>query len=256
MNTKRFSPSILLAGSVAALAVGLATQTFAQSETLISSTVVRMKGHARYSTDGGKTWQMVTTGDRLVSGSMIQTAFKSDMDIVLGGNTETQIANLVSLSEDTLLKLEKVARKQAVGSPETAEEFSLDLRKGTIAGNVGKLSPASRYEITFVNGVAGTREGSYRLRANGELSVWQGKGFIALADGRPAKEVVAGQQFTPATGSVATLPPQATQLPAESQPASAAAKEIPAAPGPPARQPVTPTRKAQPPSTGLRRAAP
>lgn len=251
MKTKRFFPLKLLSGSIAVMAIGLATQAFAQSETLVSSTIVRMKGHARCSTDGGKTWRMVKAGDTLASGSMIQTAFKSDLDIVLGGqarpsvdgsfyNPETQPANLVSLSEDTLLRIDKTAKKRAAGSQESLEEFSLDLRTGTITGNVTKLSPASRYEIAFVHGVAGTREGIYTLRANGEMSVLKGKAFMALTDGRPAKEIAAGQQFNPATGMIATLPPQATQSPAGWQPAPTASDASSVKPAPHARKTASP----------------
>ena len=255
MNTRRFPDSKFLV-ALAVLALGAAGQAFAQSETLLPSTVVRLEGHARCSADAGKTWRMVKVGDTLDSGAMIQTAKKSDMDLALGGRADTQPDNLVRLAEDTLLKLDKVAKKRSGGSQEIVDEISLDLRTGAIVGNVRSLAGASRYEITFANGVAGVREGSYRFRANGELAVLKGKAFIALTDGRPAKEIGAGQQFNPATGMVAALPPQATPSPAESQPTSAAAKESSVKPDPPARKPVSSTRQVKPPSTGLRRAAP
>jgi|SRR5688572_5902744 len=259
MNTKHFFLSKLLASSVAAMLIGLTGQSLAQTETSVTSTILRMKGHARFSADGGKTWQMVKAGDKLVSGSMIQTAFKSDLDLVLGEPADTQTANLLNLAEDTLLSLDKIARKQTAGSQDIAEEVLLDLRKGTITGNVRKLVAESRYEITFVNGVAGAREGIYTLRANGELNVSKGKTFIALADGKAAKEVAAGQQFNPATGAVTALAQPATRAtasPTEWQPAPGIAQETPAISDEPARQPVPTKRKVQPPSTGLRRAAP
>ncbi len=256
MKTKRIFPSKLLASSIAAMAVGFAAQSFSQTETLVSSTITRLKGHARCSADGGKTWQMVKVGDKLVSGSMIQTAFKSDLDIVLSEPADSQTANLLTLAEDTLLSLDKIARKQATGSPEAAEEISLDLRKGTITGHVRKLTPASRYEMAFLHGVAGTREGVYALRANGELRVSSGKAFIALTDGKAAKEVAAGQHFNPATETVAAPTSQATASPATWQPAPAIAPETPAVSDQPEHRPARVKRKVQPPSTGLRRAAP
>jgi hypothetical protein len=255
MNIRHFRELRLLAAS-AVLAVGAAGQTLAQQETLLPSTVVRLNGPARCSTDGGKTWRMVKVGDTLDSGAMIQTSKKFDLDLALGGRAENQPDHQVTMAEDTLLKIDKVARKRVAGSPETLDEISLDLRTGAIAGNVRNLVGASRYEIAFTNGVAGMREGSYRLRANGELAVLKGKAFIALTDGRPAKEIGAGQQFNPATGIVAALPPQATPPPVESQPTAAASPESTAKSGPPLRQPVPAKRKVQLPSTGLRRAAP
>jgi hypothetical protein len=94
------------------------------------------------------------------------------------------------------------------------------------------------------------------MRANGELGVLKGKAFIAMTDGRPAKEIGESQQFNPATGMVAALPPQATPPPAESQPVAAASQESTVKSDPPARQTVPAKRKMQLPSTGLRRAAP
>jgi hypothetical protein len=126
----------------------------------------------------------------------------------------------------------------------------LDLRKGTITGNVRKLAATSRYEIAFVHGVAGTREGIYKLRENGELSVLKGKAFIAFTDGKAAKEVAAGQYFDPATGLIAALSsdsPQAFSQPAVSQ------TERPATTSTPAPAIVSPVRRMQPGSTGLRR---
>lgn len=255
MKKRRF-PELELLVAVAFLAVGAARQTFAQSETLLPSTIMSLNGPARCSTDSGKTWRMVKVGDTLESGWMIQTSKKSNIELALGGRTETQPDHLVSLGEDTLLKLDKVASKRVAGSQETVEEISLDLRTGTIAGNVRSLAGASRYEIAFAKGVAGMREGSYRLRANGEISVLKGKGFIALTDGKPAKEIGAGQQYNPATGTVAVLPPQATPSPSEPQPAAPALSESSVKPAPPARETASPTKRVKPPNTGLRRAAP
>jgi hypothetical protein len=254
MKTKCFLARNVVAFSIGALVVGVTMQAPAQSETFLKSTIVRLKGNARCSTDGGKTWRMVKAGDTLDSGALIQTAKKSDMDLALGGGTEAQPDNLVSLAEDTLLQLDKVVRKRAAVSPGTLEEISLDLRMGAITGNVRTLASGSTYEISFPNGVAGTRAGIYTLRANGELSVSKGKAFIALADGRPAKEISAGQQFNPASGVAAALPPQATRPPVESQPAAVTRAEPSSSSVPPARETSSPKKRVPPPSTGLRRA--
>jgi len=254
MNTGHFRELTLLA-SFAALAVGTAERTFAQNESLPPSTIVRLNGHARCSTDNGKTWRMVKIGETLESGSMIQTAKQSDLDLALGGRVAAQPDNLVTLAGDTLLKLDKVERRQVAGSKDWEDEISLDLRTGAIAGNVRSLNGASRYEITFPKGVAGMREGRYRLRANGELGVLEGKAFIALTDGRPAKEISASQQFNPASGTVTALA-QATPPPVAQQAVTTTPPESTADSDPPAPPPLAPRRKFQPPSTGLRRAIP
>jgi hypothetical protein len=255
MNKSRFREASMLA-VVGMLAVGDLGHALAQTESLLPSTILRLSGPARCSTDGGKSWRMVKAGDALDSGAMIQTSKKSELDLALGGRAENQPDQLVTLAEDTLLKIEKVAGKRMVGSQETVEEISLDLRTGDLAASVRRLSGGSRYEITFAKGIAGLKEGSYHLRASGELGVLKGKGYVALTDGRPAKEVGEGQQFNPATGTVTALAPPPSISPSERQPTVAASQETTAKPDAPERKPVPAKRKVQAPSTGLRRAAP
>lgn len=231
---------------------GLAAQASAQTETLLPSTVVRLNGSARGSSDGGKSWRTLKAGDAVESGALIQTAFNSDLDLALGARTD----QVVNLAEDTLLRLDRIASKTIPGAPSAAEEISLDLRKGTITGTVRSRSSQSRYEMVFAHGVAGLQEGNYRMRATGELAVSQGKAFIALTDGRPVREIVAGQQFNPATGLITALPAQTISSPAARPAAATGSQTDPAKSESTARQTAPPRRKVEFPSTGLRRVGP
>jgi hypothetical protein len=192
--------------AVVALTFGHQTQALAQAESSLPSTVVRMTGQARGSADNGKTWKPLKVGHILRSGTLVQTAKRADLDIVLGEqvapsatdafyNPDARPANFLSLSSDTLLKLDKVVSKAAADST-ASEEILLELRTGEVTGNVKKITGDSKYEISFIGGVAGTREGIYKLNANGQMTVLKGKAFVASADGN-VKEYAAGEQVTP-----------------------------------------------------------
>lgn len=210
------------AGLVLAAFCVATRSALAQTGATLPATVLRLKGHARYTTDNVKTWQMIKAGDVLMPGTLVQTARESQLDLLLGGDAKARRglkakdfynpdanhgANLAGLSENTLLKLDKLTRTSSDGGAMT-EEIQLDLSAGMILGNFSQPSPGSKYEVAFVGGVAGMKSAVYQLRAGGELAVLGGKVWVALADGQPAREVVAGRQFNPATGQITELPPQ------------------------------------------------
>ncbi len=190
--------------------------------------VLRIKGQARYSSDN-KTWHSLKKGEVLQSGTMIQTAEKSAVDLQLGdwGAAPTLIdvpngslrtpeelkANTVRLYENSVLDIGKLTSDRT-GTGEVSET-QLDLRAGQIMGGVRKSSTASRYEIKCLKGVAGVRGGVYLMNSSGELDVLYGMAIIALqaADGStPVKMVAANQQFDPGTGLVTEIQ---TPLPIE-----------------------------------------
>lgn len=219
MKTNRHYASTL-ANAVTVLTVGCVISVLAQTETPLPSTVVRLNGHARCKTDGGATWRMIKVGELIKPGSVIETALRSDMDLLLGEeikpargsaakadlyNPEIYPGNVVRLADDSALRIDKLTRKPAEGSKEPVEEIMLELRSGRILGSVRKLGNESKYEITFAGGVVGMRDTVYGLSAKGELGVLKGTACIALADGKPASVVAAQQQFDPSTGLITKL---------------------------------------------------
>ncbi len=183
--------------------------------------VLRVKGHARYSVDN-KTWQPLKKGDVLPPTVMIQTAAKSTVDIQPGDENAapTSIdadsgsirapdelkANTIRVYENSVLDIAKLTSDRANAAE--VSETQLDLRAGRMMGAVRKSPNASRYEIKFLNGVAGVRDGVYILSSSGSLDVLYGTTIVVLeaADGSsPAKIVTANHQFDPATGVVAEI---------------------------------------------------
>jgi len=214
MKTDRYFASTLVA-AVMGLTAGCVISAGAQTETPLSSTVVRLKGYARYKTDDRAPWRMIKVGELINPGSVVETAQRSDMDLLLGEevqptrgsayNPATYPGNVVRLADDSVLRIDKLSRTPAEGSKEPGEKIMLELRSGRILGRVGKLAEESNYEIAFAGGVAGMRDTVYGLTAKGELSVLKGAACIALADGSPARAVAAEQQFDPGTGSITKL---------------------------------------------------
>jgi hypothetical protein len=123
-------------------------------------------GKAAYAT-GNAPFMDLKVGTVLYSGSTIKTAPGSSVDLFLGNS-----AGVVRVTESTTVALDRLTLTDT--GADIVTETQLDLREGTILGNVNKLSAASRYEIRTPNGVAGIRGTRYQISASS---------FIILLDG-------------------------------------------------------------------------
>jgi hypothetical protein len=188
-----------------------------------TATVVRLKGAARYSTGNGVWQPLDKVGTILKSGTLIQTAANSTVDLVLGEgeaipaqpvigemlyNQPAAEQNVVRLFADTTLAIDKLTSE--VTGADTVTETQLDLRQGRIFGTVRKLSAASHYEIKTPNGVAGIRGTIYMIGVDGIVTVLSGSVVISWVgtDGTVhTEQVSAGHQFNLVTGELTTLPP-------------------------------------------------
>jgi hypothetical protein len=195
----------------------LAAQTVNQG----AAKVVRLKGAARYST-GNNVWQPLKVGDVVKGGTIIQTAGKSSVDLVLGDGSApvarpvpaemvsyqpTADQNLVRLWENTLLSVDKMTFTET--GADVVTETQLDLKAGHIFGMVKKMSAASKYEVKIPNGVAGIRGTIYDISAEGLIKVLTGSVVLAYVgpDGTVVTQVIMGlQQFDARTGVLMQLP--------------------------------------------------
>jgi hypothetical protein len=161
-------------------------------------------------------------GDIIKAGTLIQTAAKSHVDLILGDGSAPVARpvpgemisyqpmaeqNLVRLWENTLLGIDKLTITQT-GADEVTET-QLDLKAGHIFGMVKKMSAASKYEVKIPNGVAGIRGTIYDISAEGVVKVLVGSVVLAYVgpDGTVVTQVVMGlQQFDARTGVLMQLP--------------------------------------------------
>jgi hypothetical protein len=216
---RKLSPSI---GQLVIAAIIL--MPFAVTPSLCAETVpqviqvLRVKGHARFSTDN-KTWQPLKKGEVLPPGVLIQTGERATVDLQPGdeGAAPTSIdsanggvrptgeltADTIRLYENSVLEITKLMADRTDAG--RISETQLDLRNGRLLGAVRKSSAASRYEIKFSRGVAGVRDGTYILNASGALDVLYGTTFVAMEAADGVKIVTANHQFDPATGLVSDI---------------------------------------------------
>jgi len=216
-----------------AMAFLLATAITATADidAMTKAKVVRIKGSARFTTGTGS-WQPLKVGDVLSSGTVIQTAADSRVDLVLGDPKATAAnsrvglpfgsatpsggsgaagfstvdQNFVRLMENTVLSVDKLAATDT--GADIVTDTQLDLRSGRIFGTVKKLTAGSRYEVKIPNGVAGVRGTIYMLSALGDCSVYEGSMAQALvnAGGDTIRRVInANQKYDPRTDLITDL---------------------------------------------------
>lgn len=214
------------AGALAAMSlIGFVGGALAQSAGQGSATVLRVSGDARYST-GDNQWHTLREGDIVQPGTVLQTASKSSVDIVLYnefvslgqqalGGAPTSLnfhpggeatVNVVRLYENTVLGVDKLSSMQTGADKVT--ETQLDLRAGKIFGSVKKMFGASKYEIKYPNGVAGVRGTVYFMEASGNVSVYSGSVVEAFTgpNGTTSTETVGqGFKFDPTTGQLTNI---------------------------------------------------
>lgn len=201
----------------AALVASAAAQQMAQG----TAKVVRIKGSARYAT-ANNVWQPLKVGDVLQPGTIVQTAEKSRVDIVLGDPeakpSETvwgemlsyqPVAeqNFIRLWENTVLSIDKLVAANT--GTDMITETQLDLKTGRLFGTVKKVSAASKYEVKIPNGVAGVRGTIYTISSDGIIQVLVGSVVVAYVDGSGnvvTQVVIGGQQFDTRTGQISPIP--------------------------------------------------
>lgn len=229
----------LTTGLVAcALALAMVSSATAQSVTQGKARVVRIGGHARFTT-GNNVWQPLHVGDVVKSGTVIQTENKEGafVDLVLGegsgafamaaGNdaagsppSVSPIAyrpsaeqNVVRIWQNSALGVDKLTSTDT--GADVVTDTQLDLRTGRVMGTVKKMNAASKYEIKLPNGVAGIRGTFYDITADGVVRVSSGSVVLAYmaADGTVTTKVVAaGQQYDARTGEMTPIPEEVLKM--------------------------------------------
>lgn len=226
----------LVAGIVALGFMAMAASTNAQNVPQVIK-VLRVQGAAQYSTDS-RNWMPLSGGEVLQPGSVIRTADKSTVDILLGDKNaatprqsyasgassvipvsassdnskyipEEERANVIRIFQSTVLGVDKLTAKRT--GVDEVTETQLDLRAGQIMGVVKKQSGGSKYEVKIPNGVAGIKGTVYVLSSSGVLDVVRGKMVIAIvaADGSVNPRLVTSKNgFDPTTGLISPIPPQ------------------------------------------------
>jgi hypothetical protein len=213
--------SLLSRLAACGVAVAMVSTLTAQPVNQGVAKVVRMKGAARYKSNGGD-WKQLKTGDMVRPGTLVQTAEKSRVDFVLGDGSAPVARptggeavtyqpmvdqNMVRMWENTLLGVDKLTETKT--GADVVTETQLDLRAGHIFGMVKKMSSASKYEVKIPNGVAGVRGTVYDISAEGLVKVLSGSVVLAYVapDGTVTTQVIMGlQEFDAPKNTLRPLP--------------------------------------------------
>jgi hypothetical protein len=117
--------------------------------------------------------------------------------------------NVIRMEGDTVLAIDQLTIANT--GVDAVSDTQLDLRQGTIFGNVKKLSAASQYLIKTPNGIAGVRGTTFMMSANGDITVISGSMVASHAgpNGQVSTVVLGpGDRYDPATGQVTHLTAQ------------------------------------------------
>jgi len=167
----------------------------------------------------------------LTAGCIVQTAVDSTVDLILGARIPVHInarpdkiapapdanvrgltsykaaaeQNVVRLQGNTVLAINQLMISDT--GVDAVSDTELDLRQGTIFGNVKKLSAASQYLIKIPTGIAGVRGTTFVLSADGAITVVQGSMIVStVVNGQPVTMALGpGDQYDPSTGQVTHL---------------------------------------------------
>lgn len=164
----------------AMLAVTLLASSLQAQTKSVKAQVRAIRGTAVYSAPNLSP-QPLKVGMALPAGAKIETGVDSTVDLFLGPN-----AGVLRVSPESSLSLNKLSKTET--GADTVVEVQLDLPKGTILGNVNKLSAASKYEIKLPNGVAGIRGTRFRASATSFILLLDGSlVFVHVPPGRQPK---------------------------------------------------------------------
>ena len=182
-SRQRFANKLVaVVAAVATLAMVLTVQAQTQQG---KAEVRAITGRAAYST-GGAPFMDLKVGTVLYSGTTIKTAPGSSVDLFMGNS-----AGVVRVTESTTLALDRLTLTDT--GADIVTETQLDLREGTILGNVNKLSAASRYEIRTPNGVAGIRGTRFQISASSFIILLEGTMvFVHVQNNVPQAHVLRG----------------------------------------------------------------
>jgi hypothetical protein len=167
--------------------------------------VVRVVGSASYTIAGSQP-QAVKEGDELGAGAVITTGPDSEVILNLGRS------GALSIKADSTLSIDKLQIQPA--GRETNVQTELEVKKGSVLGNVKKITAVSNYNIKTAKGVAGIRGTVFHVFAIGIFRCASGAVIVTVMDlvnnqvmdtftVRPGQEINAANNQTPSVQPLA-----------------------------------------------------
>lgn len=235
----------LLAIAMGGVLLNATLSASAQSAKSGYATVIRVKGTASYSLDGGVHKYPLVPGKFLQPGAGIYTGEDGVVDVVLGQALDVPQAswapdrislavdspvrgmvtyrpsieqNVVRVMSSSVLYIDKLTTISS--GADTVSDTELDLRKGGIYASVKKLSSAAQYLVKVPTGIAGVRGTQFSITLNDDgtikdVVVYKTIGdeglVLAVTDGSGQTQtfiIQAGQIWQPGNPNPVPITPQ------------------------------------------------
>lgn len=163
-----------------------------------SAKVLSVSGQANY-TEAGAGQQALKVGMILKAGTTIQTGRGSSVILDLGDNGER-----LQVKPESTLSLDKLTINRT--GADTVVDTQMEIKQGSIVGNVKKLSAASNYQVKTAKGVAGIRGTSFHIYAVGIYRCATGQIIVTIAEiPQPGQPVAPPIRFTVTPGTQVDL---------------------------------------------------
>lgn len=155
-----------------------------------TATVTSLKGSPSYTTEASGVALPLKQGMKLSAGTTIATSAGDEVVLDLKENGgAVHVRPNTEISIDTLLVTKTGA--------DAVVETGLSVKKGSILGNVKKLSANSKYNVTTAKGTAGIRGTVFEVLATGVFKCHDGRMFVVVVIGAtpaPPTNLGKGQQ--------------------------------------------------------------
>ncbi|MEI7731518.1 MAG: FecR domain-containing protein [Verrucomicrobiota bacterium] len=163
----------LLVCGVTVTAFAMTASVMAQAPQVGKITVRAVHGTAQVQLTAGAAWTPLRVNTMLKPGAVIKTAAESYVDVMLG-----QMLSIVRVTANTEVGMDKFNVTKT--DDDVIMDTLLDLKAGTLLGNVKKLAATSKYDVKTPVNVCGIRGTKFKVDGNGNVVVYSGKVQVSI----------------------------------------------------------------------------
>lgn len=179
-----------------------------------NAVVISVSGAATY-TDSAGAESRIRRGMTLPPGTTVTTSRNGFVTLRIADRQ-----NVIRLRSDSVLTIDELSVRDIEG--ESVINAKMKLKKGSLLGNVKKLSAASHFEVQTAKGVAGIRGTVFEILAVGIVRCFRGQVtmIVVVAAVRSEITIGEGQQLDPGQRPEPNQPPRVIAIPLDADAAA------------------------------------
>lgn len=213
----RILPRLSLALALSVASLLSATHASAAAKPAVNddrAVVISVRGAATY-TDATGAERRLKRGMRLPQGTTLATGRASFVVLRIADRQ-----NVLRMRSDSVLTIDALSVRDVGG--ESVINARLKLEKGSLLGNVKKLSATSNFEVQTAKGVAGIRGTVFEILAVGIVRCYRGQVtmVVIVAAVRSEFTIGEGQQLDPGQRPEPNQPPRVVAIPLDANAAA------------------------------------